>query len=323
MERGNMPEFGVPPRREWRLARRSAFIEETLAVLRQRPAALMSFEQVYERLQLKNVRYLDLQDVPMERIVGSVGRYTDFTRAFFPRGEHLRRRWENIEQLVEAGRRLPPVELFKVGEAFFVRDGNHRVSVARQRNMVAIEALVWEYDAPVPLQPDSNIDQLLCDAAREAFIERTGFDSLCPDVHLELTQPQGYDALLREMAQVREALSTMEGRELDPEEATTFWCELRYLPIVEIIRQRAILQDFPGRTETDLYLWLCSNHSELEEGLRQHVMMEEAADDLTRRYGSNLPGIRQARKAVKWLVGATAEWTRDLREAWRAGRKHR
>ncbi len=323
MEPGNMPEIAVPPRREWRMARRSAFIEETLAVLRQRPAALMSFDQVYERLQLKNVRYMDLQDVPVDRIVGSVGRYTDFTRAFFPRGEHLRHRWENIEQLFEAGRRLPPVELYKVGETFFVRDGNHRVSVARQRNMVAIEALVWEYDAPVPLQPDSDIDQLLCDAAREAFLERTCIDSLCPDVHVELTQPEGYDVLLREMAQVREALSRMEGRELDPAEATTFWYQIRYLPIVEIIRQRAILQDFPGRTETDLYLWLCSNRSELEESHRQHVMMEEAADDLTRRFGSNLPGIHQARRAGKWMVGVIAEWTRDLRRAWRAGRKRR
>ncbi len=323
MEPGNMPEFAVPPRREWRLARRSAFIEEALAALRQRPAALMSFDHVSERLQLKNVRYLDLQEVPTDLIVGSVGRYTDFTRAFLPRGEHLRRRWENIEQLLEAGRRLPPVELYKVGDAFFVRDGNHRVSVARQRNLVTIEALVWEYDAPVPLQADSDVDQLLSNAAREAFLERTRIDSLCPHVHLELTQPEGYDVLLREIAQVREALSRMEGRELDPEEAVTFWCEIRYLPIVEIIRQRAILQDFPGRTETDLYLWLCSNRSELEESDQQHVMMEEAADDLTRRFGTNLPGVRQARKAGKWVVGTIAEWTSDLRRAWRAGRKRR
>jgi hypothetical protein len=324
MEPGNMPEIAVPPQtREWRLARRSAFIEETLAVLRQRPAALMSFDQVYERLQLKDVRYLDLQEVPIDRIVGSVGRYQDFTRAFFPRGEHLKRRWENIEQLVEAGQGLPPVELYKVGDVFFVRDGNHRVSVARQRRRHSIEALIWEYDAPVPLQPDSNIDQLLCHAAREAFLERTRIDSLCPGVHLELTQPGGYDMLLREIAQVREALSRMEGRELSPDEAVTFWCEIRYLPIVEITRQRAILQDFPGRTEADLYLWLCSNRSELEESFQQHVMMEEAADDLSRRFGRNLPGIRQVRKAGKWVVGAIAEWTRDLRRAWRAGRDRR
>lgn len=309
--------------REWKQARRTAFVQEVLGVLAQRPTALMSFDDVHERLQLKDVHYLDLQQVPMDRIVGSVGRYGDFTRAFFPRGEHLRRRWENIEQLVARGQGLPPIELYKVGEVFFVRDGNHRVSVARHRGFSTIEALVWEYDAPVPLQADSNIDQLLCSAAREAFLERTRIDSLCPGVRVELTQPDGYDTLLSEIAQVRAALSRMEGRELDPDEAVTFWCEIRYLPIVEIIRQRAILQDFPGRTETDLFLWLCNNRSELEEGTQRRVMMEEAADDLAKRFGKKLPGVRHARKAGKWVVGAIAEWTKDLRRARRAGRNRK
>lgn len=309
-------------RREWKQARRAAFIEETLAVLRQRPAALLSFDDVQKRLQLKNVRYLALQEVPMDQIVGSVGRYTDFTRAFFPRGEHLRRRWENIEKLMETGHPLPPVELYKIGEAYFVRDGNHRVSVARHRGFSCVEALVWEYHAPVPLEPDSDIDQLLCSAASEAFLERTRIDSLCPDFCVELTQPDGYDALLREIAEVREALSMMEGRELSPDEAVTYWYEIRYVPIVEIARHHAILQDFPGRTETDLYLWLCRNRSELEEGAQQLIMMEEAADDLAKRFGKNLPGIRKARKAGKWLVGTIAKQTMGWWRALRAGRSH-
>ncbi|NIV28671.1 MAG: hypothetical protein GWN58_03870, partial [Anaerolineae bacterium] len=270
----------TPQSQEWKQARRTAFVQEALGVLMQRPAALLSFEHVHERLQLENVRYLDLQEVPVDQIVGSVGRYGDFTRAFFPRGDHLRRRWENIQQLVAIGRSLPPVELYKVGQVYFVRDGNHRVSVARHRGLHSIEALVWEYDAPVPLQPDSDIDDLLCNAARKAFLEQTGIDRLCPGLRVELTQPDGYDTLLLEIERFREVLSTMEGRELVPDEAVTLWCEIRYTPIVEIIRRRAILQDFPGRTEADLYLWLCRNRRELEENYQQHIMMEDAAGDL-------------------------------------------
>ena len=287
----------------------------------QRPAALLSFDHVHERLQLENVRYLDLQDVPIDRIVGSVGRYGDFTRAFFPRGDHLRGRWESIQRLVATGRSLPPVELYKVGQVFFVRDGNHRVSVARQHGFSSIKALVWEYDATVPLQPDSDIDELLCNAAREAFLERTGLDRLCPDRHIELTQPDGYDTLLLEIGRFREVLSTMEGRELLHDEAVTLWCEIRYTPVVEIIRRRAILQDFPGRTEADLYLWLCRNRRELEEGYQQHIMMEEAASDLATRYGRNLLGIRQVSEAIRRAVGAVTGWTEDVRRAWQTARR--
>ena len=257
----------------------------------------------------------------MDRIVGSVGRYGDFTRAFFPRGDHLRGRWENIRRLVATGRSLPPVELYKVGQVFFVRDGNHRVSVARHRGFSSIEALVWEYDAPVQLQPDSDIDELLCKAAREAFAERTGIDRLCPDLHVELTQLEGYDTLLYEIERFQEAISRMDGRELAPDEAVTLWCEIRYVPVVEIIRRRTILQDFPGRTEGDLYLWLCRNRRELEEGYQQHVMMEEAASDLATRHGKSLHGVRHVREALRWAVSAMVGWTADARRAWRSARK--
>jgi hypothetical protein len=316
---------GTMPResREWQQARRTAFLEEAMAVLKRRPGDLLSFDQVHERLQLRNARYLALQDVLLDHIVGSVGRYPDFTRAFFPRKDHLQRRWMAIEQLVASGKSLPPVELYKVGEAFFVRDGHHRVSVARQRGLLSIEAHVWEYDAPVPLQPDSDIDELLCSAAREAFLERTHIDRLCPNLYLELTQPDGYDRLLHEIKQFQGALSRVEGRNLPFEETVMFWCELRYFPIVDIIRRRAILQDFPRRTEADLYLWLCCNREELEEGYQQPVMMEDAARDLATRFGSSSPGVRQFRTATRWVVGAIAGWMADVRRAWRVNRKRR
>ena len=309
--------------REWKQARRTAFVEEVLAVLKQRPADLLSFDHVHEKLQLNDVRYLDLQHVPLDQIVGSVGRYGDFTRAFCPRLDHLQGRWERIERLVSTGRSLPPVELYKVGQVFFVRDGNHRVSVARHHGRSSIEACVWEYDAPIPLEADCDIDELLCNTAREAFLEHTRIERLCPDMHVELTQPDGYDTLLHEIERFQEILSRMEGRELPSDEAVALWCEIRYIPVVEVIRRRAILQDFPGRTEADLYLWLCHNRRELEEGYQQHVMMEEAADDLARRFGENLLGIRQARKAAGWARGAIAERTTDMRRAWREARKRK
>jgi hypothetical protein len=119
---------------QWKQARRVAFAQDVLAAFTKRPADLLPFEEVRQKLQLSNMRYLGLQDVPLDHIVGSVGRYQDFTRAFLPRWDDLQDRWQRIDRLVITGADLPPIELYKVGQVYFVRDGNHRVSVARQHN---------------------------------------------------------------------------------------------------------------------------------------------------------------------------------------------
>lgn len=107
--RGN---YATAESREWRRARHAAFVQDVLTAFTQRPAGLMSFEDVHQKLQLANLHYLDVQEVPLDQIVGSVGRYTDFTRAFFPRQDHLQARWQRIEELVATGRDLPPIELY-------------------------------------------------------------------------------------------------------------------------------------------------------------------------------------------------------------------
>ena len=85
--------YTTPENREWKLARRTAFVQDILASFTRRPADLMSFEHVQQKLQLRDVHYLGLQGVPLAQIVGSVGRYTDFNRFFFPRKDNLRGRW--------------------------------------------------------------------------------------------------------------------------------------------------------------------------------------------------------------------------------------
>jgi hypothetical protein len=107
-----------PPntQREWERARRAAFVQDIVGAFTQRQAGLSPFEQVRSSLQLHEVRYLDLQDVPLDQIVGSVDRYQDFTRAFFPRQAIARDRWRQIAHLaVVIDGRLPPVDLYKVG----------------------------------------------------------------------------------------------------------------------------------------------------------------------------------------------------------------
>jgi hypothetical protein len=314
--------------REWKQARRAAFVQDALAIFAQRPLHLLSFDEVSHKLQLSNVHYLDLQTVALEQIVGSVNRYHDFTRAFYPRRDHLQDRWQRIESLVTTGRDLPPVELYKVGQAFFVRDGNHRVSVAHQRGTSTIKAYVWEYETEVPLEPDCDVDALLCATAHAAFLERTNIDRVCPDLHIELTQPDAYQDLLDEIVRFQQIFSTIDRRQVPFDEAVGLWSEIRYAPIIEIIRERHVLQDFPGRTETDLYLWLCRNREELEACHEEHVMMAEAADDLSTRFSEKPFPARRIRITARTLAENVASWTIDCwtasRQAlrrWRAARR--
>jgi len=298
----------------WKEARRTAFLQDALATLRQRSANLLSFEQVSHKLRLEDAHYADVQEVPLDQIAGSVGRYNDFTRAFFPRTDRLQQRWEHIERVMAAGRAVPPVELYRVGEVFFVRDGNHRVSVARQLGRQTVKAHVWEYDTPVPLQPDSDVDELLCRLARSGFLEQTHVHHLRPGLDIRLTQPGGYEDLLSEIKAYRQILSEVDGRELSLEEAAALWCDLRYEPIVQIMRERQILGEFPHRTEADLYLWLSRNREALEAQAARPVLMGEAAEDLARRHGEHLFSTRPIRlwrrRAVDRIRRVIPVWPR-------------
>lgn len=294
--------FAPAETHDWEEARRGAFVQQVLTAFTRRPSDLLPFEQVRQKLRLHSVRYLGLQNVPLDQIIGSVGRYQDFSRTFFPRRSSLRERWRMVDRLVTRGGGLPPVELYKVGQAYFVRDGNHRVSVARQHGARSIEAYVWEYETRVPLDPDTNIDDLLCKAAHAGFLERTNIDHLCPEQRIELTHPDGYEDLLYEIEAFQYSLSQIDEREVGLDEAVVLWQEMQYEPIVDIIRERGILQGFPGRTEGDLYLWLRRNQEELELRYGHAVMMDEAAQDLATRFGARRSPARQVRRAVGRLV---------------------
>ena len=108
----------------------------------------------FDRDSLKDVmrgqRHLGLQTVPLDQIVGSEGRFREFDRAFFPRQTHTMDRWLSLAKAQVQAVTLPPVDLVKVGESYFVTDGNHRISVAPALGQQFIEAQVVEVMTAVP-----------------------------------------------------------------------------------------------------------------------------------------------------------------------------
>jgi hypothetical protein len=134
---------------EW--ARRRARRRDWVSFLTRKKNDLLSFDDIPPELRRGHQRYLGLQIIPLDKIVGSEGRSHEFDRAFYPREERTRDRWVSIDQAHYADVLLPPIELLKVGDAYFVRDGNHRVSVARSRGQAFIDAQVIEIAGPKPV----------------------------------------------------------------------------------------------------------------------------------------------------------------------------
>jgi hypothetical protein len=271
-------------------AHRRAFVQDTLALIRYEPVDLLPFEEVREKLQLGHKSYLGPQEVPLDQIVGSVGRYEDFTRTFMPRKASTRPRWENIDSLMDSGG-WPLVELYKVSDTYFVRDGNHRVSVARQLGMETIEAEVWEYASRVPLEPDDWLDDIILRQEYLEFLENTELDRLRPDQWIILTLPGGYWELEESIA-IHRHWHNRERSASEPEmtwpEAVADWYDQVYLPLATKVQESDILSFFPGRTEADLVVWILRHWEKLErEYGGEDIPPGEVVDDFVERTRAN------------------------------------
>src|SRR5262249_2690072 len=156
-------------------------------------------------------------------IVGSVGRYRDFDRAFLPRHAHSRGRWTNVDRAHREDVHLPPIEVYQIGEVYFVRDGNHRVSVARERGQQFIDAYVIAVDVPVPVPPALNVDDLLRKQEYAAFLLETRLDVLRPGAAVELTLPGQYDKLSQHIAAHRWFVGERRHADVSWEDAVASW----------------------------------------------------------------------------------------------------
>ncbi len=266
-------------------------MEQIIARFTGRSADLLSYDEVRKKLRAVEEAGEKLRDIPLDAIVGSVDRYSDFTRSFLPRHDSDEDRWTRVQVAVNEPTGVPPIEVYQIGEVYFVRDGNHRVSVARQLGADHIQAYVTEVNTKVPLSPDDQPDDLILKAEYAKFLTHTKIDRLLPDVNLILTVPGQYRRLEEHIQVHHYFMGLDEQRDVPYSEAVVHWYEEYYLPIVEIIRERGILREFPGRTETDLYLWISEHRAILTENLGQEIRAEIAAEDLMENLGSQAKSV--------------------------------
>jgi nucleotide-binding universal stress UspA family protein len=270
---------------DFRRARRQANWERLLARLTGKSADLLSYEEVRQKLRATTGLSVGLKDIPLDAIIGSVGRYSDFTRSFLPLQDENEQRWARIQLKLSDMDGLPPIEVYQIGETYFVKDGNHRVSVARRNNATHIEAYVTEVETKVPLSPDVQPDDLIVKAEYADFLQFSHLDEIRPQADLSVTVPGQVPKLL-EHIEVHQYFMGLDRQEEVPyEEAVGHWYDTVYQPIVQAIQYLDILRHFPERTEADLYLWLSEHRAALENALGWEIEPEVAAADLMEHFG--------------------------------------
>jgi nucleotide-binding universal stress UspA family protein len=276
---------------DFRSARLQAQLDSLVSRLTGRSTELLSYEDVRRKLKARERSSERLEDIAIDAIVGSVGRYRDFTRSFLPTHDSSKERWARVEMAMTGLKGVPPIEVYKVGDAYFVRDGHHRVSVARQLGAHHIQAYVTKVETKVPLEPDVEPEDLILKAEYVEFLERTDIAHVRPEADLRVTEPGKYPLLEEHIAVHRYFVGVEEERYIPYEEAVGHWYDEVYLPVVRLIRQRGILRHFPDRTETDLYLWIAEHKAVLEEELGWEISSEMAASDLTTRFSRKSGGV--------------------------------
>ena len=238
-------------------ARFRAFRRAVLATLTGRARHLLPVERVLAAAGQEGRWSGGIQEIPLDRIAGSAGaaaKAEDFDIAFLPVNRRLRDRWTRIYRAMTEGEELPPIDVYKVGDRYYVIDGHHRVSVARSLGRSSLPGRVTEVQTRAPIGDGVDAAGLLRTAEYARFLETTGLHRARPDARLECSRLGRYDEILAHILGHRYFLGLELGREPSLEEAAASWYDQVYLPVVELIRRHRVLDRLPGWTEADLYV---------------------------------------------------------------------
>ena len=253
--------------------------------------SMLSLREVREILRPSSESYRGMQVVPVNRIVGSEGRYADFNKQFLPRHEYLRSRWTRVDEAHLTDVPLPAIQVYEIGGVYFVRDGNHRVSVARSQGGMSIDAEVVSLDSEIALNPDmtrADLKTAVIKYEKTRFYQMTRFDRIFPEYDLVFTATGRYDEVLCHIYEHKYYINMNYQEEILFEGAMRSWHDNVFTPIVRVVREQNLPGRFPGRTEADLYVWLVKHWDELKKSHGGEFSLSDAAEDFSGRFGKGL-----------------------------------
>jgi len=250
---------------------------------------LLSFNDVKDILKPKNEVYMGNQTVPIKLVVGSEGRYHDFNKFFLPKREHMRHRWQRVDEAHIRDIILPPILLYEIGGVYFVRDGNHRVSVAKTQGVEFIDAEVISLSTEINIKPSMTTDELresLIKYEKNVFYAETLFGDLTDYWELNFSSPGRYDVIYNHILVHKYYLNEDIEEEILFNNAIVSWYNNVYYPVISIIREQWLLVNFPGRTEADLYVWIIKHWDFLKKKYGAYSL-SQAARDFSVKYGQS------------------------------------
>jgi uncharacterized ParB-like nuclease family protein len=238
-------------------ARARAFRRSLRTILTGRAERLRSIEPYLRAAGFEGRSFGGVQEIPVDRIVGSAApdfKSGDFDPGFLPINRRMRERWTRIYQAMVEGDELPPIDVYKVDDNYYVIDGHHRVSVARNLGRPVLNARVINVKTRAPLSPNTDPEELLRAAEYSAFLQATQLHRTRPQARLECSRLGRYDEIMSHILGHRYFLTRELHRDVPLPEAAASWYDHVYHPIAEAIRRHRVLEQLPGWTEADLYV---------------------------------------------------------------------
>jgi hypothetical protein len=243
----------VDAQHDFMRARRQATLSRLAARLRGEPddvRVILPYEEVIHALGFVSERPAGAAVVPLDAIVGTVDRQREFDRRFRPTSGRVRSRWEHIAAAMRRGDSLPPVDLLRIGEIYFVRDGHHRVSVARALKLTDIDAYVTDVVTRVGAERAITYADLPTKSHEREFFERV---PLPGDARSEivLSDPWAYAALAESVEAWGFRTSQDRGEPITRREVAFLWLENEYRPVIAMLREADLIGD---KGETEAYM---------------------------------------------------------------------
>ena len=263
------------------VARLKAKIQKVFSTFRWKNPNLLSLYEVTKLIKPDSEAYLGMQAIEVKKIIGSENRYQDFSLAFYPTNNSLKNRWESVDAARIDNVTLPPISVYKIGEWYFVRDGNHRVSVARSEGLEFIDAEVVELSSKIPLEEGMTLNELkkrVVAYERQRFIEQYN-PTYLPMDKIGFTTPVAYPEMVHHILVHKYYANEHLERVLSFQEGAESWYKNVYSPIIEAIDKEHLRSHFPGSTDGDMYMWLVRRWDEMKR-IDALSTEEDAAKDV-------------------------------------------
>lgn len=284
-------------------AKSKAFFNEIQHLLTPEEATLISLNDVKKLIKPQNETYVGMKTIPIEKVVGSEGRYQDFDNKFFPKSSHLKNRWQHVDEAAIQAIDLPPIKVYEISGLYFVRDGNHRVSVAKARGTEFIDAEVVSLQSEIVLKTPDNIADMvkqIINYEKRVFYSETNFGDITDYWCLDFSRTGRYDVIYNHILTHKYYLNQSSETEISMEDAILSWFNTVYMPLVSSIRQNKIMRYFPKRTLSDLYVWVVRYWDDVKRKYGDAVSIETAVEDFRKTY--KIPWFRRFINTIKRVI---------------------